>query len=162
LHACNRVVIFTCYSTRQLEEIPDGKDQEIMTHILRRAIQLLPSALLITLLWTFSFAAAAEAPGLAGKWKMASVTPDGSTIDWTLTMKHDGDTWTATVGGVDADAPAKDIKVDGASLHMKTPYGGEYYDIDLKLDGDKLTGKWSGNSDSGATTGTRVADPAAK
>ncbi len=93
---------------------------------------------------------------------MASVTPDGGTVDWTLTMKQDGDTWIATVSANDADAPGKEVKVAGDSLHMKTPYGGDYYDVDVKLDGDKLTGKWSGNGDSGATTGTRVADSTAK
>jgi hypothetical protein len=131
-----------------------------------RAARLVSSALLTIIFVTLSFCAAAvhaaDAPGLAGKWKMASITPDGGTVDWTLTMKQEGDTWVATVSGNDGDAPAKEVKVDGASLHMKTPYGGDYYDVDLKLDGDKLTGKWSGNTDSGATTGTRIVDAAAK
>ncbi len=124
------------------------------------------SALMMVTFALLSFGAAvsraADAPEFAGKWKMASVTPDGSTIDWTLTMKHEGDAWTATVGGMGPEAPAKEVKVDGASLHMKTPYNDDYYDIDLKLDGDKLAGKWSGNGDSGATTGARIADAAAK
>jgi hypothetical protein len=131
-----------------------------------RAVRRMSSALLMVTFAVLSSGAAAsraaDAPELAGKWKMASVTPDGSTIGWTLTMKHEGDAWTATVGGLGADAPAKEVKVDGASVHMKTPYNEEFYDIDLKLDGDKLTGKWSGNGDSGATTGARIADAAAK
>jgi hypothetical protein len=131
-----------------------------------RASRLVSSALLMAIFLMLGFytvaAHAADAPGLAGKWKMASITPDGSTVAWTLTMKHEGDTWTATVGGNDADAPAKEVKVDGASLHMKTPYNGDYYDVNLKLDGDKLTGKWSSDNDSGATTGARIADTAAK
>jgi hypothetical protein len=131
-----------------------------------RAARLMSSALLMAIFLTLSFcvsaAHAADAPSLAGKWKMASSTPDGSTVAWTLTMKHEGDTWTAIVGGNDADTPAKEVKVDGASLHMKTPYNGDYYDVDLKLDGDKLTGKWSSDNDSGATTGARIADSAAK
>ncbi len=109
-----------------------------------------------------SAASATDAPGLAGKWKMVSVTPDGDKVDWTLTIKHDGETWSATVSAADGDAPAKDVKVEGASVHMKTPYGGDFYDIDLKLDGDKMTGKWSGASDSGDTSGVRIADSSAK
>jgi hypothetical protein len=144
----------------------DLKESENMNNPLARAARLVSSALVMAIFLTLSFCAAAvhaaDAPGLAGKWKMASITPDGSTVDWTLTMKHEGGVWTAIVGGNDADAPAKEVKVDGASLHMKTPYKGDYYDVDLKLDGDKLTGKWSDDSDSGATTGVRIADSAAK
>jgi hypothetical protein len=131
-----------------------------------RAVWRMSSALLMVTFAVLSLGAAvsraADAPELVGKWKMASVTPDGSTIGWTLTMKHEGDAWTATVGGLGPEAPAKEVKVDGASLHMKTPYNEEYYDIDLKLDGDKLTGKWSGNGDSGVTSGAKIADSAAK
>ena len=129
-----------------------------------RAAWRMSSALLIIAFLALSFGApvsrAADTAALAGKWKMASITPDGSTIDWTLTLKQEGDAWTATVGGVGPEAAAKEVKVDGASVHMKTPYNDEYYDLDLKLDGDKLTGKWSGNGDSGVTTGARITDAA--
>jgi hypothetical protein len=137
-----------------------------MTTISLRAARRLSSAFLMAAFAALSFGAslsfAADAPALAGKWKMASITPDGSTIDWTLTLKREGDSWTATVSGVGPETVAKDVKVEGASLHMKTPYNEDYYDEDLKLDGDKLTGKWSGNGDSGATTGTRTVDAGAK
>jgi hypothetical protein len=136
-----------------------------MTKTAFRAARLASSAFLTTIFVALSFCVAAHAadgPDFAGKWKMVSVTPDGGKVDWTLTMKHEGDTWTARIGGNDADAPAKEVKVDGASLHMKTPYNGDFYDVDVKLDGDTLTGKWSGGSDSGATTGVRIADSSAK
>lgn len=103
-----------------------------------------------------SVAGAQETAGLAGKWKMTSSTASGDVVNWTLTMKQDGNTWTATVSNQDGEAPAKEVKVDGASVHMKTPYGGEYYDVDVKLDGDKLTGKWAGNGDTGPTKGIRL------
>jgi hypothetical protein len=93
---------------------------------------------------------------------MASAAPDGGTVVWTLTMKQEGGVWIATVGANDGDVPAKEVRVDGVSVHMKTPYNGDYYDIDLKLAGDSLTGKWSGNGDSGVTTGTRIAESAVK
>ena len=99
---------------------------------------------------------------LAGKWKMVSITPNGDNVDWTLNMKQDSGAWTATVSTPDGDAPAKDLKVNLPSVHMKTPYGGDYYDIDLKLDGQTLKGTWSGGGDTGTTTGTRITDSAAK
>lgn len=105
---------------------------------------------------------AQQAQGPAGKWKMVSTTSSDDVVNWTLTLKQEGDTWTATVSGEDGDAPAKEVKVDGNSIHMKTPYGGEFYDVDVTLEGNKLTGKWSGNGDSGPTTGTRIVEGAAQ
>jgi hypothetical protein len=101
-----------------------------------------------------------QAASVAGKWKMESTTSGGDAVDWTLTLKQEGDNWTATVGGEDGEAPGKEVRVDGTSVHVKTPYHGDYYDVDVKLEGDKLTGKWSGNGDSGPTNGTRVTTPA--
>ncbi len=137
-----------------------------MNHQWLRAARKLSTAyatvLLLTLILLAGSLAAQQAQGLAGKWKMVSTTSSDDVVDWTLTLKQEGDTWTATVSGEDGDAPAKDVKVDGNSLHMKTPYGGEFYDVDVTLEGSKLTGKWSGNGDSGPTTGTRIVDSAAK
>ena len=129
---------------------------------LLRAARKMRAAVLVIFFLCAGLASAGDGQGLAGKWKMASTTPDGGTVDWTLTMKHEGEAWIATVGAHDSEAPAKEVKVDGATLHMKTPYGGEFYDVDLKLDGEKLAGKWSGNGDSGATSGTRISERAAK
>lgn len=133
-----------------------------MTMNLLRAARMISAAILMICFLYAGTAVAADGPGLAGKWKMASVTPDGSTVDWTLTMKQEGDTWSATVGAGDSETPAKEVKVDGASVHMKTPYNGDFYDVDLKLDGDKLAGKWTGSSDSGATTGVRITSSTVK
>jgi hypothetical protein len=137
-----------------------------MANTLLRAVRSVSSALsmgIIFMMLSFCGGAhAADGTGLAGKWKMTSITPDGSKVNWVLTTKQENGAWTATVGGNDATAEAKEVKVNGASLHMKTPYGGDYYDVDVKLYGDKLTGKWSGNSDGGATTGTRITVSAAK
>jgi hypothetical protein len=94
----------------------------------------------------------------AGAWKMISETPDGDAIDWSLTIKgRDGGTWTATSAtpGQQNEMAAKDFTVTGDKIHFKTTYQEQDYDIDLTLSGDKLQGTWSGNGDSGKTSGTR-------
>ena len=94
----------------------------------------------------------------AGAWKMVSETPDGDAIDWSLTVKRqDGGTWaiTSATPGQQNELPAKDVAVTGDKIHFKTTYQDQDYDIDLTLTGDKLQGTWSGNGDSGKTSGTR-------
>jgi len=94
---------------------------------------------------------------LAGKWNMVSLTPDGDQVTWTLSIANNDGKYSGTVDGADGQSPAKDLKVDGEKVHLRTTYQDEDYDIDLKLEGDKLTGTWSGNGSSGETRGTKAA-----
>ena len=87
---------------------------------------------------------------------MVSVTPDGDQISWTLSIAHDNEKYTATIKGNEGQSAAKDVKVDGATIHLRTTYQDEDYDIDLKLEENRLVGTWSGNGDSGETRGTRA------
>jgi hypothetical protein len=88
---------------------------------------------------------------------MVSFTPDGDQVNWTLSIAQENGKYSAIVDGSDGESAAKDVKVDGANIHLRTSYQDEDYDIDLKLDGDKLTGTWSGNGNSGETKGTKAA-----
>lgn len=88
---------------------------------------------------------------------MVSVTPDGDQVPWTLSISDDNGKYTATIEGQEGQSTAKDMKVDGASIHLRTTYHDEDYDIDLKLEGNRLVGTWSGDGDSGKTEGTRAA-----
>ena len=49
----------------------------------------------------------------------------------------------------------KDFDAAEGRIRFKAPYQGEDYNIDLTMDGDKLVGTWSGNGDSGKTSGER-------
>ncbi len=93
---------------------------------------------------------------LVGKWKMTSISPDGDSIPWTLQVKEDDGKLAASVISQDGtEQPIKDLNTDEGKVKFKAPYEGELYDIELKMDGDKLTGTWSGNGDSGKTSGQR-------
>ena len=112
---------------------------------------------LTAFLFTLALSYAQQANAVTGKWNMISVTPDGDQIAWTLTIAKEGEKYTATVAGNDGTNPAQDLKIEGTSVHFRTTYEDEEYDIDLKLNGEKLAGTWSGNGNSGTTTGTRAA-----
>jgi hypothetical protein len=94
---------------------------------------------------------------LPGKWKMDSTTPDGNDVYWTLLITYKDGSYSATLRSDEGEIPAKDFTVDGSKIHLRAPYQGEQYDIDLKLIDGKLVGTWSGNGDSGETKGEKAA-----
>jgi hypothetical protein len=91
---------------------------------------------------------------LMGKWNMISET-DGDPVNWTLVLKDDGGKLTGTLTSPDGEALAKDFSYDGGVIKFKAPYNDQDYDIELKLVGDKLDGTWSGDGNSGKTSGTK-------
>jgi hypothetical protein len=93
---------------------------------------------------------------LAGKWNMHSTTPDGNDVYWTLSITYKDGSYSATLASDDGETAAKDFKVDGLKIHLRAPYQGHEYDIDLKLVDGKLLGTWSGNGDSGETKGEKA------
>ena len=119
------------------------------------------SLFLTVFLFTLGLCYAQQGKAVTGKWNMVSISPDGDHIAWTLTIAKEGAKYTATVAGNDGTNPARDVKIEGTSVHFRTTYEDEDYDIDLKLQNDKLTGTWSGNGNSGTTSGTRAATSAA-
>jgi hypothetical protein len=92
-----------------------------------------------------------------GAWKMIALTPDGDTVPWRLTLKQQEGKLVGVIVDDDGESPIKDLTLTGLKLHFTTPYDGETYDQDLELQGEKLVGTWSGNGNSGKTTGERAA-----
>jgi len=91
---------------------------------------------------------------LLGKWTMTSET-EGDAVVWSLLLKEtDGKLPGSLIAGND-EMPAKDFSYTEGVLKFKVPYDGQEYDIELKADGAKLAGAWSGNGASGKTTGTK-------
>jgi hypothetical protein len=99
----------------------------------------------------------ADTVKLAGAWNMNSLTPDGDSVPWKLTLKQKDGKWAGSIASEQGENPISNVKVDGAKIHFTTPYQGENYDQDLQLRDGKLVGTWSGNGNSGQTTGERAA-----
>ena len=91
---------------------------------------------------------------LLGKWNMTSET-DGDPVAWSLILKESDGRLTAALGTGEGAPAAKDFTYVDGVLKFKVPYQGEYYDIELKANGEKLDGKWSGKGDSGKTSGVK-------
>jgi hypothetical protein len=115
------------------------------------------SALFLALMLCTGVTHAQEDSAVTGKWKMVSTTPDGSDVHWTLSITYKDGTYSAMMGSEEGESAAKDFEVKGSKIHLRAPYKGEEYDIDLKLVDGKLTGTWSGNGDSGETKGEKAA-----
>ncbi|HEX4769459.1 MAG TPA: hypothetical protein VH351_01420 [Bryobacteraceae bacterium] len=122
-----------------------------MTSKLMRGI-----AIVLLMMWAGTLAIAAQDyKALLGKWQMTSET-NGDPVSWTLVLKDVDGKVGAFLTSEDGEQPAKDVTYAGGVLKFKTQYQGGDYDIELKLTADKLEGKWSGEGDSGRTSGTRI------
>jgi len=108
----------------------------------------------VALVVTTVSALAQDYKTLLDKWSMTSET-DGDPLAWTLVLKEVDGRLTAVLGTDEGTPAVKDFTFSNGVLKFKVPYEGEYYDIELKADGGKLDGKWSGNGNSGKTSGTK-------
>ena len=109
----------------------------------------------VTLIVTTTVSALAQNyKTLLGKWSMTSET-DGDPLAWTLVLKEVDGRLTAVLATDEGTPAVKDFTFSNGVLKFKVPYEGEYYDIELKATGEKLDGKWSGNGNSGKTSGTK-------
>ncbi len=114
----------------------------------------------ILLICLTAFVALVSASGqdyksLVGKWNMTSETHEDP-VKWTLVLKENGGKLTALLSTDEGEEPAKGFTYADGVLKFKAPYQGEYYDIELRATGGRLEGSWSGNGDSGKTTGTKI------
>jgi redox-regulated HSP33 family molecular chaperone len=92
---------------------------------------------------------------LVGKWNMTSES-SGDPVKWTLVLKENDGKLAAALATDEGEQPAKDFTYTDGVLKFKAPYQGKFYDIELKATGEKLDGTWSGDGDSGKTSGTKA------
>jgi hypothetical protein len=119
-------------------------------HMLRRILASVLAACFVAL-----SVFAQDYKALVGKWNMTSETSDAP-VHWTLVLKDDNGKLAGFLTTDEAEQPAKDFRYANGVLKFKAPYQGNVYDIELKASGDKLVGTWSGNGDSGKTTGSKT------
>ena len=116
----------------------------------KKIVTLLLAALLIAV-----SAFAQDYKSLLGKWNMTSET-DQDPVKWTLVLKEVDGKLAAFLATSEQEQPAKNFTFVDGVIKFQAPYNGEDYDIELKPAGDTIAGSWSGNGDSGKTTGTRA------
>ena len=107
-------------------------------------------------MWTAATPVHAQNRALLGTWEMTSSTPEND-VSWTLTIDHKNGKYEATISGAaGGNGPVKDLRVDGNTVHFGVEYEGAEYSVDLKLEGDLLTGTWSGGGNSGEAKGQKA------
>lgn len=98
----------------------------------------------------------AQNQALLGKWEMTS-TAGEEDVQWTLIIDCKDGRYEATSAVGESSEAVSDLRVQDDAVHFTVEYQGRDYDIDLRVDGDSLTGTWSGHGDSGATKGHKIA-----
>jgi hypothetical protein len=92
---------------------------------------------------------------LVGKWSMTSETNEDP-VKWVLVLKEADGKLAATLASEQGELPIKDVNYTDGVLKFKAPYHDVEYDIELKLMADKLVGTWSGDGNSGKTSGVKM------
>ncbi len=90
-----------------------------------------------------------------GVWDCAAITPDGDQIPAVVEVREEGSGLAVLVTLEEVKRPASAIKVDGKSFSFSVLYQSEPYAIEGRIEGDALTGTWSGAGMSGEFKGSR-------
>jgi hypothetical protein len=125
--------------------------------MVQKAIQRIPAVWLVAFVVVVSAFSQDHKP-LVGKWNMTSET-SGDPVSWILVLKDDSGELKASLAGDEGEQAVKDLTFQNGVLKFKAPYQGDYYDIELKVTGEKLVGTWSGGGDSGQTSGIKAPPP---
>jgi hypothetical protein len=94
-----------------------------------------------------------------GKWDCSSVGENGAKLNWQLIVKEEGGQLAANVILDDTGIPGLEPKLDGSTLTFKIRVNDhEVVAIELRIDGNKLDGRFDGKESGTATiTGSKVA-----
>jgi hypothetical protein len=90
-----------------------------------------------------------------GKWRFTATDNQGNDSQWVLELKTQDGKLTGTLSGDQGTLPLIDPKADDTSITFKVTVNDQTYSVDLKIDGDKLEGKFTGEEASGTIKGTR-------
>lgn len=94
----------------------------------------------VLLLAMCGLAFAADCPA-AGSWKVTAVTPSGEEMVWNLVIKDTDGKLSGQLSGDPGEFPLSDVTFAESVLKAKLDVD-TTYTIELKVDGDKLEGKW--------------------
>jgi hypothetical protein len=93
-----------------------------------------------------------------GKWDCSSVGENGAKLNWQLIVKEDAGQLAASVVLDGTDIAGLEPKLEGGTLTFKIRINDhEVVTIELRIDGNKLDGRFEGKESGKATiTGTKV------
>lgn len=111
-------------------------------------------ALLCSLLLLLCLVALAAAKSIVGTWDCVTNTADGE-MKWVLVVKEEGGKLSGTATGDRGALDLIDPRLDGDVFSFKADVDGVTYTVKLRLSGDRISGTWSGNGDSGPMSGVR-------
>ncbi len=116
----------------------------------RRLLLLAAAALLLAA----PFLCAADTPKAVGTWDVVASTPNGDmSAVMTVKMVEGKPKVEFELGGM--PRTTTDEKLDNNVLTLKVEYEGGLYDVEAKIDGDKIEGTWQGSGASGTLSGKR-------
>ncbi len=98
---------------------------------------------------------AQDPSALIGKWNMSSESDSGA-VEWTLVLRDADGKLMGFLATEGPEAPAKNFTYADGVIKFIAPYQGDDYTIELKMQGDKLVGTWSGGGNDGKTTGAKA------
>ena len=99
--------------------------------------------------------AAPDYKTLIGTWNMSSENTGGDPVKWTLILKDQDGKLMGMLATEEGQQPAKNFSYTDGVVKFTVVYQGGDYELQLKPDGNKLDGTWSGGGDSGRTTGVK-------
>ena len=98
--------------------------------------------------------AMADNADVVGVWDAVAETPDGDMPGVLTIIEKDG-ALEATLELASVDRDVTDVKLEGHTFEMTVMYDGARYDVELEVDGDTMTGTYSGIQASGPMKATR-------
>src|SRR5690242_19662714 len=89
------------------------------------------------------------------KWRFTATDSEGNDSQWVLELKTQDGKLAGTLTGDNGTVPLIDPAADDTSITFKVTVDDVTYDVHLKIDGDKLEGKYTGGQNSGTIKGAR-------
>jgi hypothetical protein len=114
-----------------------------------RTIAILTAAVLL------GFTAGAAAESAAGTWNLLATDEGGSTTSWTLVVKDDGGKLSGTLTGPEATFALIEPKLEGQRFTFQVKINEMPYQVETKIDGKQMEGKFKGPEASGTLKATR-------
>jgi hypothetical protein len=115
-----------------------------------RSLMILLAALAIAAPLSF----AGDAPKFLGVWNAVALTPNGEMASVMTIAEKDGSLEVEmTLEGLEKRVTRE--KLEGDVLSMTVHHDGVPYDVEVKVEGDTLTGTWSGPDASGTLEAKR-------